>query len=419
LTVLRFIHTADLHLDSPFKGMRHFPKQQVNEIYESTFRSFDQIVNHCIEKKVDFLLIAGDVYDSHEQSLRAKIHLRKGLEKLDAVGIYTYIIHGNHDPLKEKENEIKWPNKVHFFSQKQVETISFYRENIEIARILGRSYPKKSFMENIVKDFKRVDSNVFHIGLLHTNVDGQKGHDSYCPSRLQELIWGEMDYWALGHIHKRAVLHNQSPYIVYPGNTQGRHSLETGDKGCYYVEVEDNEVKMIEWLSTASIRWESLDIDVSSIESASDLISMIETEVEEMLIQNQLPIIYRVNLKGRTPLHTLLSEGYQQFELIDILNNELSNRQPWSLIESIKVRTQPFISKEAILEQGTFFSEYIKQFEKTFSELDMDYLQLEVLPELFKHRGFKKHFDRLTLEEIDELKEQVLSYAYEFLMEKE
>ncbi|WP_339062835.1 DNA repair exonuclease [Tepidibacillus marianensis] len=115
MPVFRFIHTADLHLDSPFKGLGHFPKQKVNEIYESTFQSFDRIVNYCIEKDVNFLLIAGDVYDGEEQSLRAQIHLKRELERLDAKGIDTFIVHGNHDPLSKEKRRIKWPERVHFF----------------------------------------------------------------------------------------------------------------------------------------------------------------------------------------------------------------------------------------------------------------------------------------------------------------
>ncbi|WP_339062837.1 hypothetical protein [Tepidibacillus marianensis] len=274
-------------------------------------------------------------------------------------------------------------------------------------------------MDNIVKDYKKSNPDLFHIGILHTNVDGQANHDPYCPSRLHELISGEMDYWALGHIHKSSILHNKPPYIVYPGNSQGRHILETGDKGCYYVEVEEHQVHMMEWLPTANIRWETLELDISSIDSIPDVVSMIEAAIEEKLTQLDLPTIYRINLKGRTPLHTLLLEEYQRVEMIEVLNDYLSNQQPWGLVETIKIRTQPFISKETILEQGTFLADYINQFDQFFSVIEVEHIQKEVLADLFRHRGMKKHFTTLTDEEIEELKGQVLNYAFDYLVEKD
>ncbi|TCS84190.1 metallophosphoesterase family protein [Tepidibacillus fermentans] len=414
----RFIHTADLHLDSPFKGLRHLPKQIVSEIYESTFRSFDRIVEYCIEKEVDFLLIAGDVYDLEVQSLRAQIYLKRSLEKLNQHGIHTFIIHGNHDPIDQQKAQIKWPERVHFFSGDRVEGISFLKENKEIARIVGRSYPMKAFMENIVKDYHRQNPNLFHIGLLHTNVDGQQNHDPYCPSRLQELISGEMDYWALGHIHKQMILH-RGPYVIYPGNPQGRHIQETGDKGCYYVEVVDNEVQSIQWLSTAQIRWETIELDISQITTIDDLINLIEMEIEERLIQIKRPMLTRVILKGQTSLHILINEEDQRKEIEEVLNVHLIEQQPWAWIETIQAGTQPPISIEKIGEQGSFLADYLSQIEHFFKKMDTETIKKEILSELFRHRGIKKHFSSLTNEDMEEIKNQIINYAYEYLLGKE
>ncbi|MFV9510639.1 metallophosphoesterase family protein [Tepidibacillus sp. LV47] len=419
MTSFRFIHTADLHLDSPFKGLRHLPKQIVSEIYESTFRSFDRIVEYCIEKEVDFLLIAGDVYDLEEQSLRAQFYFKKALEKLDHYGIHTFIIHGNHDPIDQKKTKIKWPEKVHFFSGERVEWFSFQKDNKEVARILGRSYPTKAFMENIVKDFTKQNEKLFHIGLLHTNVDGQKNHDPYCPSRLQELVLGEMDYWALGHVHKHQILHDHHPYVVYPGNPQGRHIQETGDKGCYYVEVKDNEVQTIEWLSTAQIRWETIELDISQITTIDDLINLVEMKIEEKRREIQRPLICRVVLRGLTLLHSLLLEEEQRKELEEVINLSLMGQQPWAWIEMIQVRIQPHITNEYLHEQGTFLSDYLLQVERFFQGIDIEFVQKEILSDLFRHRGIKKHFSSLTTEDFEEIRRQIITYAYEYFVERE
>ena len=419
MSTFRFIHTADLHLDSPFKGLHHLPEEIMNEIYQSTYRSFDRIITYCLEKEVDFLLISGDLFDLTNQSIRAQMHLKKGLEILSEKGIYTYIIHGNHDPMDQKNTKLNWPEKVYFFSSASVEDRSFYKNGKEVARILGRSYPTKAFMENITQDFVRTYEDLFHIGLLHTNVDGKENHDPYCPSRLSDLIHSDMDYWALGHVHSSEVLHAQKPYVVYPGNPQGRHIREVGDRGCYLVEVSNLEVQSIDWLSTTQIRWEQFEIDITTVSSVDELIDLVETEINEKRELVKLPIVIRLLLCGQTLVHELLTDDSQIVQIQDVLNTTLSTRQPWSWVESIQRKTKPILSLEQIREQGTFSADYLQQVEQFFQQVNQEYMKKEMIPDLFRHRGIKKHYT--TFDEIDfqELKNEIMALVYQYLHEKE
>lgn len=419
MSAIRFIHTADIHLDTPFKGLTNVPQSLLEQVRRSTFKAFDKIVDYCIQYEVDFLLISGDLYDSDDKSLKAQIHLLKGLEKLDTHGISTYIIHGNHDPFDQNKQLINWPKSVNVLSSEQVESLTFYKNGQEAAIISGRSYPTKVFKENIVSEYIVNNKDVFNIGLLHTNVDGDRNHDTYAPCNLNQLVDSEIDYWALGHIHKSNILSNHSPAIIYPGNPQGRHINEDGLKGCYLVEVNNKTITSLKMLPTSEIVWLKQEINISKAETFEGVLNIIQEELDTLSSTYNLPIILEVDLTGSTSLHKELHRDDRMLELKELINETNSVTNTWLWLETISLKTRPLVSKEELLTQNSFLSDFIKQFEQTKLEINQDSeLYQELAAELFRSRSVKKHLLSFTEDDLDEVLEEVLNMAYDFFLEE-
>jgi len=419
MSAFRFIHTADIHLDTPFKGLSNVPENLLEQVRRSTFKVFDKIIDYCVKYEVDFLLIAGDLYDSEDKSLKAQIHLLRGLERLDAHGISTYIIHGNHDPYDQNKRFINWPKSVNFLSADQVESLSFYKNGQEAAIISGRSYPTKAFKENIVAEYTVNNKETFNIGLLHTNVDGDRNHGSYAPCSLSQLVDSEIDYWALGHIHKSNILSNHSPTIIYPGNPQGRHINEEGLKGCFFVEVNNKTITSFEMLPTSEIVWLKQEINISQAEAFEDVLNIIQEELDALSSTYMLPLILEIALTGKTALHKWLHRDYRILELKELLNEANYNVNIWLWLESITLKTRPLVSKEELLEQNGFLSDFIQRFEQTKAELNADSeLYQELAAELFRNRSVRKHLLSFSEDDLDEVLEEVLNMAYDFFLEE-
>ena len=239
LSTLRFVHTADLHLDSPFAGFSaNAPGDVTAALRDATFEAYDAIVELCLAEHVDALLVAGDIYDSSDKSLRAQLRFIDGLKRLAAAGIRSFICHGNHDPLDGWEAGFATPVGCHRFGD-AVEVVPLDPADPGRAAIYGYSYPRQRVTDNVARQFQRTDDAAFAIGLLHANVGADTGHERYAPCTVDDLAATGMDYWALGHVHTRQVLRSNGPAIVYPGNPQGRHPNELGARGIYIVDVHN------------------------------------------------------------------------------------------------------------------------------------------------------------------------------------
>lgn len=261
-----FIHTADLHLDSPFRGIYEINEDLSSELTEATFKTYNKIIDLCLEKNVDFLLISGDIYDGADKSLRAQLRFRDGLKRLATAGINVYIVHGNHDPLDIWSANLDWPENVHIFNKKTVEKLSVKKDGEEVAQIYGISFQKKLVESNLAQEFPKIsesEKSLFTIGLLHCNLGTNTGHEPYAPCSKKDLIDKNFDYWALGHIHKKLIIRDEYPLVVYSGNPQGLHPKESGAKGCFFVNVDESGAPTLEFIEVDSIRWflEELSID--------------------------------------------------------------------------------------------------------------------------------------------------------------
>ncbi|TYV22959.1 metallophosphoesterase family protein [Listeria monocytogenes] len=251
---IQFLHMADLHLDSPFIGLSTLPQPLFSAIQESTFQSLERITTVAIKEAVDFVLIAGDIYDSEDQSVRAQARFAKEMKRLEAANIPVFMIHGNHDFIEKHKEKLALPSNVHVFSE-QVEIMSHKTATGVSVNIYGFSYNERHIRSSRVGEYKIQGDADFHIALLHgSEVSSSEEHDVYAPFRVQEISRKGFDYWALGHIHKRQLL-AESPSIYYPGNIQGRNRKESGEKGASIITLSEASTT-IDFIGTSPIIWE-------------------------------------------------------------------------------------------------------------------------------------------------------------------
>jgi len=337
----RFVHAADLHLDSPFVGLKTYREKLARDLMAATFTALQRIVDLCLEKEAEFLLLAGDLFDGPGRSLRAQLRLRRELERLAAAGIETFMVHGNHDHLGGKSVTLNWPAGVHIFPAQQVEMAEVHRGGATLSRIYGLSHEGPEEPDNLVRRFPAATRGPLAIGLLHANLDGSAEHENYAPCALADLTAPAYDYWALGHIHRAGIRREAQPAVVYAGNPQGRHVKEAGPRGCYLVEVDGHQV-LPQFYPTAVIGWEEASVDISSLENMDQVLAALEKTLEEHRAGPcQEGLILRLSLGGRGPVHRELKFPGALEEILEQLREAGQSREPWVWVERLDAATAP------------------------------------------------------------------------------
>lgn len=333
--VVRFIHGADLHLDSPFIGLKTLPDFLWEKIYQSTFMALTNLVNHAIEKQVDFVLLAGDIYDSDDRSVKAQAFLKKEMERLNQAEIPVFICHGNHDYIENSGLHLKMPENVELFNQ-AVETKWLTTKVGERVAISSFSYNSRWITKRMIAEYpKKYESADFHIGMLHGFSEGlETAHGHYAPFTVNELKNKGYDYWALGHIHTRQVLETQPP-ILYAGNTQGRSSKEMGIKGCELVNLTLSDAS-IETLETQVIQWETLEISLANLSKLDEVYREIQERIEEKTA-SQKNYLLAIDLVDTNDLLPIVRKKVSQGELLEALQ-QISSKEPFIWVNQIKLQ---------------------------------------------------------------------------------
>jgi exonuclease SbcD len=390
-----FIHAADLHLDSPFVGLGNLPESNeeiVNALRKATFKAFDNLIILCIQKEVDFLLIAGDIYDGADRSLQAQLRFRDGLVKLDKEGIATYIVHGNHDPLDGWSHSLTFPQSIHIFGAEE-ESVVFQKDGVSVARVHGISYPTCRINEDFGKKLGRLGNEKFQIGLLHCNVGGNTNHGAYAPRSIGELESVKLDYWALGHVHETAVLRSSNPFIGYPGNSQGRNIREQGKRGCFYASV-DGQGQMHsepEFLETDAIRWMASDVDINGLSNMDELLAKLEEQLDVFTQEaDGRPVVARFTLEGRGEIHHSLVRANAGSDLLEMLQEMGAQRTPFIWIEKIKLQTRSVIDVEARRDAQDFVGELLTMINDLRGSPQLRDEMSCALSELYEHRKAAK-----------------------------
>jgi len=326
---MRFIHAADLHIDSPLRGLSRYEGAPVERLRGATRLALARLVDLAIDEHVAFVLIAGDLYDRDWQDFHTGLFVREQMVRLGRQGIKVFIVQGNHDAQGVISRQVPWPDNVKVFSSKKAETVKL--DDLQVA-IHGHSFPDREVPEDLVPSYPDAVPGYFNVGLLHTSLTGAEGHDTYAPTTLANLRAKGYDYWALGHVHARQVV-SEHPHVVYPGNLQGRHARETGPKGCELVSVQGGLVDA-SFMPLDVVRWHQVEIDISSalhLEHVSKLVSAALQSAASGAIEALHAV--RLTLIGETTLHAQEA------------------RQPGTLAAAVQAATQDVTGAEVWLEK--------------------------------------------------------------------
>lgn len=301
--MFRFLHAADIHLDSPLVGLESYEDAPVDEIRGASRRAFDNLIELAIDEEVDFLLLAGDLYDGDWKDYNTGLFFVDRMARLKRIGIQVFIVAGNHDAASRITRSLRLPDNVTSFSTLKPET--FILENHGVA-IHGQGYHSRSVTDDIASSYPLYTPHYFNIGLLHTALTGKKGHEPYAPCSLETLTSKGYDYWALGHIHKREEV-LRDPFVVFPGNIQGRHIRETGAKGATLVTVEGGDITAIDHRPLDVLRWAHCPVDLGGCENSDDMYELVRhsLEKEQNLAENRT-LAVRIELSGSSTLHAEL-----------------------------------------------------------------------------------------------------------------
>jgi DNA repair exonuclease SbcCD nuclease subunit len=298
---MRFIHAADLHIDSPLRGLARYDGAPAERLRSATRRALERLVDLALERRVDFVLLAGDIYDRDWQDFHTGLFFREQMVRLGRGGVRVFIAQGNHDAQGVISRQLALPDNVTVFSHRKAECVVM--DEIGVA-VHGRSFPDREVAEDLVPSYGAARPGLFNIGVLHTSLTGRPGHDTYAPTRVETLVAAGYDYWALGHVHGREVVRESTPRIVFPGNLQGRHANETGPKGCELVSVEPGGVVAAEFVALDVVRWAQVDVDLGGADSLEIVQQRFHAAVAPLLAAGPEQLhAMRVTLRGSTLLH--------------------------------------------------------------------------------------------------------------------
>ena len=352
MDTIRYIHAADLHLDAPFQGISRTTGHGAalaRLLQEATFTALNRLIRLCEEERPDFLVLAGDIYNHENYSIKAQLALRDALKRLGDSGIPVFLAHGNHDPLDSRLHSVDWPDNVTIFGAEPER--HFLEKDGDIKAVIhGISHAKPREGRNLARMFSRDETkDCFQLGILHCALDGSCA-ERYAPCSLDDLRAAGLDAWALGHVHERAIL-SESPFIAYSGSTQGLHVHEQGTRGCFCVKCERRGK---DFACTAQFRclgpvaWETADVPVGG----TGQLNVVEERINEALdalAADADPaceaIIARVLLSGATELDSLLKEPGNQQNLLERFDR-FHGGSPGVWVKDLRIMTRPAINLE-------------------------------------------------------------------------
>ena len=300
---MKFVHAADVHLDSPLRGLQHYEGAPVEELRGATRRALTNLVDLALEEEAAFLLLAGDLFDDDWKDFSTGLFFVKEMNRLMAGGVPVIWVAGNHDSVSQVTKSLTLPEQVRQLAHKKAET--HVLEELGVA-IHGQSFATRAVDRDLACDFPAKRTGYFNIGLLHTSVNGREGHDTYAPCTINTLREKGYEYWALGHVHTREVL-CEEPWVVFPGNIQGRNIRETGSKGCTLVTVDGRDVQSVEHRPLDVLRWEEVVVKAPANGQGRHVVDAFEKLLKTVHEHHEgMPLAVRVRVVGRSNAHRAL-----------------------------------------------------------------------------------------------------------------
>ncbi|QDP39713.1 metallophosphoesterase family protein [Radiobacillus deserti] len=390
---IKFIHCADLHLDSPFKGLSNMSPKKYNDVQASTFTALSRLVRLAINEQVDFVLIVGDIFDKELLSLKAQIKFKEAMEQLHRQHIPVFASFGNHDYVGQRSLAVTLPENVKLFESEEVSHYPFIKDGKRLAHIYGFSYKEREVRTNKSSEYVRMEGAPFHIATLHGSFSTNKEHDVYAPFQISDLDSKPFDYWALGHIHKRDVL-KTDPFIVYPGNIQGRSKKETGEKGCYVVEMDESTTEL-SFFPLQDIRFETLELDIRHCMNIGDVAAVLHQNIQHYKGGKYILTIQFLGLSSN------LRNWHVTGQVADIMELE-NERDDFSMEEWIHIEGYKLSYYQDPSDQS---EEQLGFRKEVFRSLQEEVQIQEIIQPLVQHKQVRKYLDAFTEAEQEELKE--------------
>ncbi len=349
---VRFVHASDLHLDAAFGGVDARDERVAAALARSTLEALDRVVDLCVDRGADFLVLAGDLYNSADRSLRAELAFQKATRRLHEAGIATFVVQGNHDPADGWSAGLELPESVVVFPSNRVERHEVVRSGETVCAVYGRSFATRQVTENLARGFRRGKDDPLAVAVLHANVGARQGWDNYAPCTVADLRAAGMDFWALGHIHQPGRIAVDPP-AIYAGSTQGLDPSEEGERGCFVVEL-DQTGALEEFVETASVIWRQLEVDAENLAGIEEVRGAVAGACEEARSDSGgRPVLARVSLVGRSAAHRDLARPRVMADLEEAVREDQLERAPWIWVDRIRDRTRPvFDLAEIAVEEG-------------------------------------------------------------------
>ncbi|NQV26721.1 MAG: DNA repair exonuclease [Rhodopirellula sp.] len=364
----RFIHAADIHIDSPLRGLEAYEGAPVERLRNATREAFENLVQLAIDEAVAFVIIAGDLFDGQWKDMNTGIWTARQFRKLEQAGIPVCLIRGNHDAESKVRTGIKWPSNVREFSVRKPETLTAGQlglpESMAVA-VHGQGFAKPDIQEDLAAEYPEALSGCFNIGVLHTSLTGDPAHDRYAATTLEVLRNRNYDYWALGHIHIRSEPPlSETPFAAFSGNTQGRHIRETGPKGCLLVSVEDGGISSTEFRKTDTLRWHRAEVTLDSSDGLNELYDKTRDALQTCLdLSDGRFAAIRIEISGACAAHRELAQPGTQHEVISQIRDIANEWDDEIWIEKVKLNTSPPINVDQLRQGQDLLGELLRDVE--------------------------------------------------------
>ena len=368
---MKFIHAADIHLDSALHGLERYEGAPVEEIRSATRRAFDNLIELAIDEQAAFVLLVGDLYDGDWKDYNTGLYFVERMGRLRDAGIRVFIVAGNHDAVSQITKHLRLPDNVTLFSTRKPERVVLDDLGVSIC---GQGFATRAVTDDISQGYPQGDPQLLNIGLLHTCLDGKPGHEPYAPCTVDGLRSKGYQYWALGHVHKREEV-SQDPWIVFPGNIQGRHIREIGPKGCTLVTVNAGEIVAVEHRDLDVMRWSICELDVSAAETVDDIYEQVREGLQSAFDTGEgRPVAVRLVLYGACSAHLKLhAERERWIQEYRALATGLGGAGIW--LEKISIKTRPVVSTDEVLERDDALSGLLR----AIHDMDLDSSALDGL----------------------------------------
>lgn len=399
---MKFLHAADLHIDSPMRGLNSYDGAPVELLRGATRRALMALVELALREKVNLVLLAGDIFDRDLGDFSAALFFRQQMARLTTTGIRVFVIKGNHDAEGQISKRLPDLPNMHFFSARKAEVIDLPELGVAVH---GKSFPERVVSEDLLPSYEAAVPGRFNIALLHTSLNGRPGHDPYAPTTVEAMVGKNYDYFALGHIHQREIVREAHPRIVFPGNLQGRHVNETGSKGCELVTVEGGSITSAEHISLDVVRWHQLTLDVTGVDDLTALAALFQQNCRAAT-ENQPEHLHamRVTVQGESALAALEAREPGSLAVaIQVAAQESSgDAQVW--IESVRLALRTPLDRLAAAQRPDAVGEVIRRVDELLA--DEAALQAWILGNIDKLPGLPPELADMALDKqtISEMK---------------